>query len=158
MTRDDLVQEMASVLEQAPREACEKVWLVAWEFTGEGYLLDSLSEKRFCDELTVELTELDPVPSVWIHSHSLWVHQSARATRSIASQNDLASEYAARLEMRFARPEAALGECLAGSALAGGPWEVKIESLFAELDAGEVAHDARRMAMHWFAADEELSS
>jgi hypothetical protein len=33
-----------------------------------------------------------------------------------------------------------------------------MDSLLGELDAGELAHDARRMAMHWFAAQEELSS
>ncbi len=56
-----------------------------------------------------------------------------------------------RLEERFADPEKTINECLASSAFAGGPWEVRIESLFAELDAGEVAHDARRLAMHWLA-------
>ena len=158
MSRDDLLQEMASVLEQTSRKPCEKVWLVGWNVAGEGELFEALLEPRFRDELIAELAELDPLPGVFVHTHSLQVDVSSGARRPIAVHDELATEFAARLHERFARPETALHECLTHSHLRGGPWEMKMETLLAELDAGEVAHDACRMAMHWFGAPEELSS
>jgi hypothetical protein len=86
------------------------------------------------------------------------VHLPVLAARLVADRDELAVEYAARLAERFGRPETALRESLAASALREGPWEVKLDTLFAELDAGEVAQDAARLAMQWFAANEELSS
>ncbi len=158
MTRDDLLQEMATRLEQTPREPCEKLWLVGWDLSGTGELLELLCDHSFRDDLALELTELDPLPNVRIHTHALRVRALLDSEQSRAGDDDLVAEYAAQIDEQFARPETALHECLAGSALGGGPWEVKIESLFAELDAGEVAFDARKMAMHWFSAHEELSS
>jgi hypothetical protein len=171
--RDDLLQDMASRLEQITPQTCEKVWLVAWDITGTGPLFERLLDRTFRDELLDELAALDPVPGVQIHTHALRSHPVASAWPPIAEngpvleqnganstglETNLAAEFAMRVEQRFADPEPAIESCLAGSALAGGPWEVEIESLIATLDAGEVAHDARRLAMHWFAAHEELSS
>jgi hypothetical protein len=157
-TRDDLLQEMAAVLEQTGREPCERVWLVAWELSGEGPLLESLADQPGRQELCAELAGLDPVPKVLVHSYSLRVRRPVLARDSITDRDELAVEYAARLAAWPGPRQADLRESLAESALRGGPWEVKLESLFAELDAGEIAHDAARMAMHWFAAHEELSS
>ena len=162
-SRDDLLQDMASQLEQTQRHDCEKVWLVAWDVTGAGALFELLANPTFRVQLLEELAGLDPAPGVRIHTHALRMHPAVPPSRPIADsesgvEKNLAAEFAMRLEERFADPKRAIDECLAGSALAGGPWEVKIESLFAELDAGEVAHDARRLAMHWFAGQEELSS
>jgi DNA-directed RNA polymerase specialized sigma24 family protein len=156
--RDDLLQEMASRLEQAARQPCEKVWLVGWDVSGAGALVEALAERRFRDELAADLAELDPLAGVTLHTHSLRVHASSPAARPIAVHDELAGEFVARLDERFARGDAALRDCVASSALRGGPWEVKLETLLVELDAGEVAHDACRMAMHWFGAPEELSS
>jgi hypothetical protein len=163
MTRDDLLQEMASLLEKTPRKPCEKVWLVGWELSGSGRLLEGLLDKHGCDELAADLIGLDPVPNVHIHTHSVRVHLAAGAAcqgadRTTAGQDELAAEYAARLDERFARPEAALHECLAGSGLKSGPWMAKLETVFSELDAGEVVHQAHRMATHLFASLEEQSS
>ncbi|MGE5194625.1 MAG: hypothetical protein ACM3U2_19205 [Deltaproteobacteria bacterium] len=158
MSRDDLLQEMASLLEQTPREPCEKVWLVGWDVSGEGELLEILSKPGFRDDLLADLTGLDPVPGIHVHTHALRVHLPAGAALPIAGQDELAAEYVARLAERFARSDAALHECLAASDLHRGPWNVRLETVLAELDAGEVALDAQRMAMHWFASPEELSS
>jgi hypothetical protein len=158
MTRDDLLQEMATVLEQTAREPCERVWLVGWELSGGGPLLESLADHAAREDLCAQLAELEPVPNVLVHTCGMRVHLPALAERSIADRDELAIEYAARLAERFGRRETALRESLAETALRDGPWEVKLESLMAELDAGEVAQDAARMAMHWFAAQEELSS
>jgi len=158
MSRDDLLQEMASILERTSRKPCEKVWLVGWNVSGDGELAKALLEARFCDELAADLAELVPLPGISVHTHSLRVQTSSQSVRSIKVHDELATEFVARLEERFARPTTALQECLMHSALRAGPWEMKMETLLAELDAGEVAHDACRMAMHWFGAPEELSS
>jgi hypothetical protein len=157
-TRDDLLQEMASILEQTGSEPCERVWLVGWNLSGEGPLLETLADKAAREDLCAELAELEPVPNVLVHTHGVRVHLPVLAARLVADRDELAVEYAARLAERFGRPETGLHESLAASALHGGPWEVKLATLFAELDAGEVAQDAARMAMQWFAAHEELSS
>lgn len=156
MTRDDLLQEMAAALEQAPRTPCEKVWLIGWNASGAGPRFEALADRAQRDALLAELAGLDPVPGVRIHTHSLRLHRSPQEAPPLA--DSLAADCVARLHERFAHAETALHECLAGSALRGGPWEVRIESLMAELDAGEVAHDACRLVMHWLAAPEELSS
>ena len=159
--RDDLLQEMASRLEQTRRQTCEKVWLFAWNVTGAGQLFERLENRSFRDELLADVADLDPVPGVRIHTHALRLSPSMPALRPIIEReagfnsqglaNDLAAEFAMRMDERFADPERAINACLAGWAQAGEPWQDKMESLFAELDAGEVAHDARRLAMHWFA-------
>src|SRR5205823_3215710 len=130
--RDDLLQEMATVLEQTGREPCERLWLVGWNLSGEGQLLESLSDHAAREDLCTELAELEPVPNVLIHTCGVRVHLPALAARLIADRDELAVEYAARLAERFGRPEMALRESLAASALHEGPWEVKLESLFAE--------------------------
>jgi hypothetical protein len=158
MSRDDLLQEMAAVVEQAMRKPCEKVWLIGWDVSGEGQLLESLRQRRFCAELVAELAELDPLPGTALHTHAIRVHESSPAARPIGVHDELASAFVARLEERFARRETALHDCLAGSALHGGPWEKRLETLLAELEAGEVAADACRMARHWIVAPEEVSS
>jgi hypothetical protein len=159
--RDDLLQEMASRLEQTRRQACEKVWLIAWNVTGAGPLFERLENRSFRDELLADVADLDPVPGVQIHTHTLRLSPDVPASRPILEggpgsdaeglANNLAAEFAMRLEDRFADPERAINACLAGWAQTGEPWQDKIESLFAELDAGQVAHDARRLATHWFA-------
>ena len=153
-TRDDLLQEMASLLEQSARNECEEVWLVGWDLAGEGPLLESLQEPSFRERFLADLSGLEPIPHARLHTYCLRLS----GARSTAPADALAADCGARLHERFANRETALAECLAGSALVGGPWEVRLESLFAELDAGEVAHDACRMAMQWFAGREELSS
>jgi len=159
MTRDDLLQEMASALERTSRHPCEKVWLIAWVLTGNAKLLETLEERPNREALLADLCELDAVPGVIVHTHSFTVRNTDSQIRTLAAGGgDLCAEFAARLDEHLSTHETALRECLAGSALSGGPWEVRIESLVAELDAGEVAHDARRMTMQWFAAQEELSS
>jgi hypothetical protein len=161
MHRDDLLQELASRLEQTRRQTCEKVWLIAWNVTGTGPLFDRLENRRFRDELLADVAGLDPVPGVRIHTHALRLSPSIEALRPIIERDagfnpqglaaDLAAEFAMRMDERFADPERAINACLAGWAQAGEPWQDKMESLFAELDAGEVAHDAGRLARHWFA-------
>lgn len=158
MIRDDLLQNMASLLEQTPREACEKVWFTAWNVTGEGPLIELLADRAFRDELAFELAVLDPVPRVQIQIHALRVHVSAQAARSIAGHDELFAEYVAHIEERFSGRHKALAECLAGSALSSGPWQARIESLIADLDADEIAGDACQMAQQWFAAQGETSS
>jgi len=153
-TRDDLLQEMASLLEQSARHDCEEVWLVGWDLAGEGPLLESLQQASFRERFLADLSGLEPIPHARLHTHSLRLS----AARSTAPADALAADCGARLHERFTKRESALAECLAGSALVGGPWEVRLETLFAELDAGEVAQDACRMAMHWFSGREELSS
>lgn len=159
---DDLLQELASQLEQTPRCAGELVRLVSWEISGRGQLFDRLADREDRDELLDELALLDPVPGIAIQTHAVALHPADELPQAVAAADDPAADFALRLEQRFARSEATVRECLAGSAFRGGPWEVKIESLCGELDAGELAHDARRLAMHWFApteeSEEELSS
>jgi hypothetical protein len=88
----------------------------------------------------------------------LQVQSAVSADWPSPSHDDLAADFATRLTARLAEPAGALRECLTGSSPGVEPWEVRMDSLLGELDAGELAHDARRMAMHWFAAQEELSS
>jgi len=169
--RDDLLQEMASRLEQTRRQTCEKVWLIAWDVTGTGPLFERLGNGDFRDEMLAELTALDPVPGVQIHTHAWRWHLATDCLRSSgdggtirepplpeqnefeqkALEEDLAAEFAMRLDERFADPRQAIGACLAGSPQAGGPWLLKIESLVADLDAREVAQNARELAVRWFA-------
>ncbi|MBI3863196.1 MAG: hypothetical protein HY290_14995 [Planctomycetia bacterium] len=153
---DDLVQEMATRLEQSPRCAGEQVRLVTWIVAGHGPLMDRLVRPGVRANLLDDLAQLEPLPGIAVHTHAFRLHPAGG--EPIPSNDEPANDFALRLDERFARPAAALHECLAGSGLHGGPWGVKIESLFGELDAGELAHDARRLAMHWFAAEEELSS
>jgi hypothetical protein len=150
MSRDDLLQEMAALLEQTARKSHEKVWLVGWDITGEGDVLDSLAESRFRAELAADLAGLEPVPEIRLHTHTLRVHVSAGAARPMAD-DELAAAYLARLEERFARPEAASTKCVACAAPGEVPRKVRLETVLAELDAGEVARDARKAAMDWFA-------
>src|SRR5262249_22705630 len=70
-TRDDLLQDMATLLEQTPRKPCERVWLVGWDISGDGPLLESLTERSFRDELSCDLSGLDPVPNIHVHTHAL---------------------------------------------------------------------------------------
>jgi hypothetical protein len=158
MTRDDLLQDMATLLERTPRKPCERVWLVGWHISGEGPLLESLAERSFRDELSRDLTGLDPVPNVHVHTYALRVRPSAPALPLAADQDGLAAEYVSRLQDRFARPDTALREALSGSALRSGPWQTRLESLVDELDAGEVGREAQRRAPEWIASLEELSS
>jgi hypothetical protein len=157
-TRDDLLQDMATLLEQTPRKPCERVWLVGWDIFGDGPVLDALTERPFRDELCRDLTGLDPVPNVHVHTHALRVHLPAPAVPVTADHDGLATEYVSRLEARFARPETALREALVGSALRNGPWQVRLETLVGELDAGEIGREAQRRALEWFASLEEHSS
>jgi hypothetical protein len=158
MNRDDLLQEMATVIERAGRKPCEKVWLVSWTVSGAGPLFESLAEKRFRDGLIAELVELDPLPGIALCTPAIEVHTSSPSSRPIGDHDELAADFLARLDERLSRHETARHECLAGSALHGGPWEMKLEALLAELDAGETAREAGRMTRHWFAVPEELSS
>jgi len=158
MTRDDLLQDMATLLEQTPRKPCERVWLVGWNISGEGHLLESLTERSFCDELSRDLTGLDPVPNVHVHTHTLRVHPPVSAVPLTADHDGLAAEYVSRLQARFDRPDTALREALSGSALRSGPWQTRLESLVAELDAGEIGREAQRRAPEWFTSLEEQSS
>jgi hypothetical protein len=158
-TRDDLLEGMASRLEQIKRHTCEKIWLVAWDFSGVGPLFERMEDQIFRNDLLDELAKLDAVPGVRILTHAVRTHPLTPTSRPIAEgcrgpDNNLVAEFAQRLEDRFADPNKAIDECLTGSALAGEPWDVKIDSLLAGLDAGQVAHDARRLAMHWFAGQE----
>ena len=153
MTRDDLLQEMASRMEEIRRNDCERLWLVSWDVSGAGPLIESLAHREYGDELLADLIQLEPVPGIHLHCPRLQVHSAASADWPSSSHDDPAADFASRLESRFAEPAGALRE-----SLGAGPWEVRIDSLLGELDAGELAHDARRMAMHWFAAQEELSS
>jgi hypothetical protein len=157
MSRDDLVQEMAATLEKASRNACEKVWLVGWTVSGEGALVESLSRPRFRDSLIAELAQLDPLPGIHVHTYSLRASTPLSAVRRLAVHDELANEFAARLDARFARPGAALRDCLAGSTLRGGPWESKMETLLVELHAEEVAREANRMASEWLEVPEASS-
>jgi len=170
-SRDDLLQEMASRLEQTRRETCEKVWLVAWEFTGAGpnweQFCEQLENDRFRGELLHDLSELDPAPGVRIYTHALRTQSAAPVPQPVPNSDagsdqqgfakDLAAEFAMRLEARFAGPSPAIEtrqaveKCLSGSMFDGGPWEARITSLSAELNAGEIAGDARRLATRWFA-------
>jgi hypothetical protein len=169
--RDDLLQEMASRLEQTRRQTCEKVWLISWNITGGGphweQLREQLENPSFRNELSKDLSSLDPAPGIRIYTHSLRTQPAIPLSRPIAESgagfdregrtDNLAAEFAMRLEARFAEPRPAIEtsqaieKYLAGSALAGGPWEARLESLSAELDAGEIAHDARRLTSRWFA-------
>jgi hypothetical protein len=158
MTRDDLLQEMATLLERTPRKPCERVWLVGWDIAGEGSLLDSLTERSIRDELSSNLTGLDPVPNIHVHTHAMRVHPPIPALSPMADHDGLAAEYVSRLQERFAQPETALHETLSGSTLRAGPWQARLETLVAEIDAGEVGREAQRRALEWFASHEELSS
>jgi hypothetical protein len=158
MTRDDLLQDMATLLEQTPRKPCERVWLVGWDVSGEGPLLQSLTERSFRDELSSDLTGLDPVPNIHVHTYAMYLCPPAPVVALPADHDGLAAEYVSRLEVRFARSETALHETLSGSALRAGPWQARLETLVAELDDAEVGREAQRRALEWFASPEELSS
>jgi hypothetical protein len=158
MTRDDLLQDMATLLEQTPRKPCERVWLVGWDISGEGPLLESLTERIFRDELCRDLTGLDPVPNIHVHTYALRVRRPAPAVPLMADHDGLAVEYISRLEERFAQSETALHEMLSGSTLRAGPWQARLETLVTDLDAAEVGREAQRRALEWFASLEELSS
>lgn len=157
-SRDDLLQDLASQLEQIPRHASEQVWLVTWIVSGSGPLLDRLAQPVFRDDFLDDLKLLDPVPGVVVQTHAIRLHETQERHRPDALTEDLAAEFATRLDARFAQPAASWRECLGGPALHGGACEVKLDSLFAEFDASELAHDARRLAQRWFGAEEDLSS
>jgi hypothetical protein len=161
-SRDDLLQEMAGLLEQTPRKPCEKVWLVGWDLSGDGELVERLANTADRDGLLADLAGLEPITGVHLHSHSLRVHPPAGSRWPIDEHDGLAVEYGARLDERFARPDAGLPERLAGiarpEAVGGGPWKEKIDRALAGIDAAEVAHEARRLATQWFASTEEVAS
>ena len=157
-TRDDLLQEMAARLEQTSRKPCEKIWLVGWDVSGTGDLMKALSGPDFRDTLADDLTGLEPVPGIYVHTHAMRVRLAAGATPEIAGDDELLSAYTARLQERFARTDASLIDIVSASAIGGGPWKLRLETILADVDAGKIAHDARRMAGVWFASSEELSS
>jgi hypothetical protein len=163
MSRDDLLQEMAGLLEQTPRKSCEKVWLVGWDLSGEGDLVERLANLADRDELLADLAGLEPITGVHLHSHSLRVHPPAGSRWSIDESDGLTVEYGARLDEHFARPEAGLSELFStgtrqDAVVRGGLWKEQLETALAALDAGEIAHEARRMATQWFASTEEVAS
>ena len=174
--RDDLLQDMASRLEQSPRQPCEKVWLIAWDVSGTGPLFDRMLNRTFSQELLTDLADLDPTPGVQIQTHALRLHSTGHGSRpnsehgvhehgvdengaegnregleTQAPEQELAAEFAMRLEERFADPRQALAKSLAGSSLAGCHWGTGIESLLAGLDGTRINHDARCLALQWFA-------
>jgi hypothetical protein len=157
MKRDDLLQEMASRLEETLRNDCERLWLVSWELSGTGRLIESLTLRGVRDELLADLIQLEPLPGIQLHCPALQVHDES-PTGWPAANDELAADFVARLDARFVEPALAVRDALSGSTVGRGQWEVRLESLLGELDAGELAHDAHRMALHWFAAEEELSS
>ncbi len=157
-TRDDLLQELASQLEQFPRYTGEEVRLVTWTVSGHGQLWERLAQPGFQNDFLDELTLLNPLSGVTIQTHALKLHAAPGSHWPHAPTEDLGADFVVRLDERFTRPDSAWRDYLADSELHGGPWEVKFETLSGELDAGELAYDARRLAMHWFAAQEELSS
>jgi hypothetical protein len=158
MTRDDLLQEMASQLEGLPRNNCERLWLASWEVSGAGLLIESLARQQESDSLLADLIQLDPIPGIDLACPALRVHNVSPTGWPASGQDDPAVDFVVNVEARLAESAVTARECLAGSEVSGGPWEVRMDSLLGVLDAGELAHDARRMAMHWFAAEEELSS
>jgi hypothetical protein len=157
-TRDDLLQEMAARLEQTPRKPCEKIWLVGWDITGTGDLLKALSEPGFRDGLAGDLTGLGPVPGIHVQTHAVRVRLSEGATPEIAGDDELVSAYTARLQQRFAHTDASLVDIVSASAIGSGPWKLRLETILAGMDTGEIARDVQRLAGGWFASSEELSS
>jgi hypothetical protein len=152
-TRDDLLQELASQLERTPRYAGEQVRLVTWIIEGSGPLLDRMALAGFRDEFLNDLLLLGPVPGVTIQTHAFELRTSPEMHQPGSPAEDLAAEFAMRLEQRFAQPAANRREWLAGTALRGRPWEVKLDSLLGELDAAELTCEARRLALSWFATE-----
>jgi hypothetical protein len=120
--------------------------------------MKALSGPDFRDTLADDLTGLEPVPGIYVHTHAMRVRLAAGATPEIAGDDELLSAYTARLQERFARTDASLIDIVSASAIGGGPWKLRLETILADVDAGKIAHDARRMAGVWFASSEELSS
>jgi hypothetical protein len=154
-TRDDLLQELASQLEQAPRHTGEQVRLVTWIVSGNGALFDRLARPDFRNAFLDELTLLDPLPGVTVRTHQFKLRALLKTDDQEAPTDDVASEVFARLDGRFAHPTTSWRGCLPGPALHGGPWETKLDSLIGELDAEDLASEARCLALRWFAAAEK---
>jgi hypothetical protein len=162
-TRDDLVLEMIAALERIPRHETDKVWLVAWNILGSGTWIERLSDRVARSELLATLAEECAIEGVAIHSHAvrIYPHSPVEETNdeSIDGAGDeLLRGFQDRLAQRASRPQNLLERCFDESPVRGGPWESALESLIAELDADDVAHDARRMSQRWFTADEEHPS
>ncbi|MBS0262157.1 MAG: hypothetical protein JSS02_09430 [Planctomycetes bacterium] len=158
MSRDDLLQDLATQLECSPRSDGEQVRLVTWVFSGDHPLLDRLTADRPRQDFLDDLALLDPLPGVTVHTHAMRIRRVSHKERQVTPMEDLAAEFLDRLQNRLSSPEAAWRACLANSELTGNPWEVKLDSLYGDCDADDLACDARRLAGQWFAADEDLSS
>lgn len=159
-TRDDLILDMIGAVERLPRYASDKVWLLAWNVLGSGPWLDRLSDCDARAELLATLAEESPVSGVAIHSHAvrIYPHSPPEAVTVEVGEDELLDQFRDNLLQRAACPQGLLEQCMNESPVRGGPWESALESLIAELDADEVAHDARRMSPRWFTAEEEQPS
>jgi DNA repair protein SbcD/Mre11 len=155
---DDLLFEMLAGLESIPRHASDRVWLVTWHVFGQGPLMESLAPGPEREALLETVHASHGLEGVEVATSAIRIYPEPAAASEMEPRGELAREFDRRLAERLARAPAALRRCLTESPLGGGPWEIQLESLVAELDAGEIAHDARRLGLTWFAAEEELSS
>jgi hypothetical protein len=152
-TREMLVQAMVRALKAVERFPTDKVWLVAWNVSGAGDLIDALSPGRARDEILAAASTKGDVPGVHVHSHAVRLYRTGVLAPPAA--DELTGEFDARLTSGFAETTWTPARCLAESPLRGGPWQNPLGILLSELDEREVARDARQVGRDWFAPQEE---
>lgn len=150
-TRDDLLLEMIAALEQLPRHTSDRVWLIAWNITCAGAGPVPLLDETARDELLRTLESSHGLRDLHIHTHAVRIRTGQETPSDEDSGDELCREFDFRLKDRLARSHSPLEHCLDNSRLSGGPWETPLRSLLAELDAGEVALEARDLGLRWLA-------
>lgn len=157
MGREHLLEAMRHGLSRIEYLPTDRAWLVAWHVSGTGPLMPSLGRAEFRAAVVREIDRDGGIRDVIVHTHALRVIGAEQHAETIPS-DEWGANFDRRIAKRVAKPEASLADVMAGSNLAAGPWEVRMESLIAELDAGEIAHTARAVGLAWFSGGEELSS
>jgi hypothetical protein len=154
-TRDDLLLEMITALDQAPRHDSDRVWLIAWNITCAGSCPAVLRDEAERAELFRTLESNHGFRNLQIHAQTVRIRAGRELPADRDAGDELCREFDFRLKDRIARTQWPLERCLDDSRLNGGPWEAPLRSLLAELDAGEVALEARDLGLRWLAIGKE---
>jgi DNA repair protein SbcD/Mre11 len=153
-TRDDLLLEMIVALERLLRYPSDRVWLLAVNVSGAGPCMEMFGNERDRDAFLSTFHADHGIRDVQIFVHAVRLHPTVVRDAETEGDDELIRQFDRRLTERVAHPQWALQRCLDESRLQGGPWAAPLRSLLAELDAGEIAADARRLGLEWFATEE----
>ena len=156
-TRDQVIEQMQSNIDQLSANDGEQVWFVEWHVVGDGYLWHSLEDQQFRDELLAE-NEVDVLVGMpLVQSIECWPPTRLDGEREVAaiagesstdSEAGLQVEYLDRLTEQAAICRQWMEECLRQDARESGI-VLQLQSILAELDVDDVVSHAHRVGNRW---------